>query len=355
MKHLIFSTLLLLNTFCAYAQITISAGDLPVIGLQIEQGIDTMPESNLQPGGTGPNTWDFSDLEDHETDQIYFRSPQGLPYANQFPGATIAVDDGNNFYQYLKLTNQVLQILGVAGDFQIDDSTSFSISSAFTPPQTLLQLPATYNQAFNENIRQVIQWPLGLFFDSIRLVSNTHRVVKIDAYGMVKTPAGDFNTLRVREHAASLDSTFGYSGGVWLLLDASTEPDTSVNFGWWGKINGYAFPLVEFNMDPDDIEHHVQSASWVKSISTGTAEQLPQSAWHLYPNPAQEFVYLEWPEELGGGRIEVYDLQGRLMMEQNIAGQPERLSLRALQPGVYAIALKNAQGRTMGVKMLEVW
>jgi hypothetical protein len=139
MKHLIFTILLLLNTFCAFAQITINAGDLPVIGLHIEQGIDTMPESNLQPGGTGPNTWDFSDLEDHETDQIYFRSPQGLPFANQFPDATIAVDDGNNFYQYLKVSSSILQILGVAGNFQVDDTTTFSISSAFTPPQTLLQ------------------------------------------------------------------------------------------------------------------------------------------------------------------------------------------------------------------------
>lgn len=355
MKYLIFTTLLLLNTFCAFSQITISADDLPVIGLHIEQGIDTMPESNLQPGGTGSNTWDFSDLEDHETEQIYFRSPQGLPFSNQFPGATIAVDDGNNFYQYLKLSSSILQILGVGGDFQVDDTTSFSISAAFTPPQTLLQLPATYNQAFDENIRQVLQWPLGIFFDSIRVVANTHRVVKIDAYGMVKTPAGDFNSLRVKEHASTIDSTFAFVGGFWTLLDVSLQPDTSVNFGWWGKINGYAFPLVEFEMDPDDLEGHVQSASWVKSLSTGTGEQSLQNAWSLYPNPAHEFVYFEWPEDLSGGKIEVYDLLGKLVVQQNIADQPMRLDLHALQPGVYIVALKNGQGSMVGVKTLEVW
>jgi hypothetical protein len=355
MKHLILTTLLLLSTFCAFAQITINAGDLPVIGLVVEQGIDTMPESNLQPGGTGLQTWDFSDLEDHETDQIYFRSPQGLPFAGQFPGATIAVDDDNNFYQYLKLSSQVLQILGVGGNFQVDDSTSFALSAAFTPPQTLLQLPATYNQNFDENIRQVLQWPLGVFFDSIRIVANTHRVVKIDAYGLVTTPAGEFNTLRVKEHASTIDSTFGYTGGLWFLLDAPTQPDTSVNFGWWGKINGYAFPLVEFDMDPNDLEGHVQSASWVKSLSTGTGEQLLQTDWRLYPNPAHEFVNIEWPEDLNGGLIQVYDMQGRLMVEKNIADQPEWLPLRSLQPNTYVVVLKDGQGRVAGVKKLGVW
>lgn len=355
MKHLIFTTLLLFIAFCAKAQITISAGDLPVIGLYVEQGIDTMPESGLQPGGTGPNTWDFSELEDHETDQIYFRSPQGLPFADKFPGATIVVDDGNSLYQYIKLSSQALQILGVAANFQVDDTTFVPIAVPFAPPRTILQLPATYNQTFDENYRQVIQFPVGAFFDSIRIITNTNHIAKIDAYGMVKTPAGDFNTLRVKEHNITRDSTLGFAFGVWTLLDVSPQPDTNVTFSWWGKINGYAFPLVEFQMDPTDNEGHVQSATWVKDIATGTEEQLPQSAWRLYPNPAQESVYLEWPEAVNGGRIEVYDLQGRMIMEQNIADQPERLPLRALQPGVYAIALKNAQGRTMGVKMLEVW
>jgi len=354
MKYLVFTLGFFLNTFCALAQITLNANDMPVIGVFIEQGLDTMPESNLQPGGTGFNTWDFSDLEDHETQGIHFRAPQGLPFSNQFPGATIAVDDGNNFYQYLKLTNQSLQILGLAGNFQVDDTTFFSIAVPITPPQTLLQFPATYNQAFDENLQQVIQWPLGFIFDSIRVVSNIHRTVKIDAYGTMKSPAGDFNTLRVKEHAATRDSTFAYAGGFWTLLDVSPYPDTSVNFSWWGKINSYAFPLVEFEMDPSDIDHHVQFASWVKNISTSAKEQTAQGRWRLYPNPAREFVNFEWPENLTGGRLELYDLQGRLVVEKNITDQPEKLELHSLHPNMYVVVLKNAQGRIVGIKMLEV-
>ena len=354
MKYLIFAALLLLNTICAFAQITITAGDLPVIGLVIEQGNDTMPESNLQPGGVGPGAWDFTDLEDHETDEIYFRSPQGLPFADQFPGATTVVDDGSDFNQFIKVSSQIAQILGVAGNFQVDDTTFFPLAVPFTPPRTILQLPATYNQAFDENFRQVIQWPLGAFFDSIRIVEVIHHTAKIDAYGMLKTPAGEFNTLRVKEHAFRRDSTFGYAGGVWILLDASPEPDTNVTFSWWGKINGYAFPLVQFEMDPNDIESHVQSATWVKNISTGTNEQLPLSAWQLYPNPAREFVYFECPEDMRGGLLDVYDTQGRLVVEKNITDQPERLNLHSLQPNMYVVVLKNGQGRIVGVKTLEV-
>ncbi|HRI62161.1 MAG TPA: hypothetical protein PK228_20615, partial [Saprospiraceae bacterium] len=178
MKHLIFTTLLLLSASCAFAQITINAGDLPVIGLVAEQAVDTMPDSGLQPGGTGLQTWDFTDLEDHVTNNLYFKAPQGLPFANQFPGATIAVDDGAGFYQYIKLSSQVLQILGVAGNFQVDATTFFPVSVPYSPPRTILQLPATYNQAYDENFRQVIQWPLGAFFDSIRIISNVHHIAK---------------------------------------------------------------------------------------------------------------------------------------------------------------------------------
>ncbi len=354
MKQLLFSAILLFFTCFVSAQIVINASDLPVIGLKVEQGIDSSPGAEVAPGDAGLNFWDFSGLNDDESFELYFRAPQGSPFSNAFPGATIAAVDIDGFYQYLQLTNQGLLALGVAGYFENSDSTTIPIVIPFTPPQTFLPLPATYNQSFDENIRSVIQLPGNGFVDSIRVVSHVHRTVKIDAYGLMITPAGQFNTLRLKEHRSNVDSTFAYATGLWLFIDASEEPDTSINYSWWGKIDGYAFPVAELEMDPQDPENLVFQATWVKDISTKTSEPAQALVWRLYPNPASESVTIELPEGMDGVRLEMFDLQGRRVAEKNISGPVEQLPLGSLAPNPYVVVLKNRQGRVVGAKVLEV-
>lgn len=69
----------------------------------------------------------------------------------------------------------------------------------------------------------------------------------------------------------------------------------------------------------------------------------------LYPNPATErvFVATDLPSGLKVERIEVLDLQGRVLMAQPIAGQQTtyEVPLHTLQPGMYLLRLSTNQGQ----------
>ncbi|MDO8366797.1 MAG: hypothetical protein Q7T20_08385 [Saprospiraceae bacterium] len=91
MKNLPFLFCLLMFVTISNAQMVINASDMPFIGQEIEQGNDTMPGAQIQPGGTGLNSWDFSDLEDHLTLKLRVRPPAEAPFYTQYPSATAAM------------------------------------------------------------------------------------------------------------------------------------------------------------------------------------------------------------------------------------------------------------------------
>jgi len=65
----------------------------------------------------------------------------------------------------------------------------------------------------------------------------------------------------------------------------------------------------------------------------------------VYPNPASETLYLESRSDLAQGTVSIFDLSGRLVMEQALtlsAAQPtQRLELRDLEAGLYTVRLNN--------------
>ncbi|MEM9819885.1 MAG: GEVED domain-containing protein, partial [Bacteroidota bacterium] len=76
---------------------------------------------------------------------------------------------------------------------------------------------------------------------------------------------------------------------------------------------------------------------------------LSTKALHLFPNPAADFVFVDWKEKEGqAGTIQVYDSHGHLQMEQKVdgfTGQVIRLELGVLQNGWYTISVKTEKGK----------
>jgi hypothetical protein len=67
----------------------------------------------------------------------------------------------------------------------------------------------------------------------------------------------------------------------------------------------------------------------------------------LYPNPATDIVWLK-ADDLGIGRVKIFDLSGRLVQVNTIADHQSTMaiSLDTFSPGVYIVVIENETGKT---------
>ena len=89
-------------------------------------------------------------------------------------------------------------------------------------------------------------------------------------------------------------------------------------------------------------------------FETGVAEALPEVALSLAPNPTAATSVVRWAEPSAGGRLQLFDARGRVVLEEAVApGQAElRLEVAGLSAGVYSVAYRGAEG--VGVMRLVV-
>lgn len=99
----------------------------------------------------------------------------------------------------------------------------------------------------------------------------------------------------------------------------------------------------------------VYSAPMEEVVSTGqpTANA---SVWSVFPNPAQERLYIRQHIQNGSfeGEARLYDATGRLRLRQSIGADAPSIGVSHLAPGVYYIELNDTQGRVTGVEKVVV-
>lgn len=81
-----------------------------------------------------------------------------------------------------------------------------------------------------------------------------------------------------------------------------------------------------------------------KSLITASGNPiLKQPVFHLYPNPADQYIRVEFPEEhpFSSLRYAIIDSQGRTVFETN--EHPNEINLSGLAPGLYFFVVQNRQ------------
>ncbi len=337
----------------ASCQIGILATDVNPIGLQGIQSRDSFPDAGIQPGGPGMQAWDFSALKDQSSDTLTALAPAETPFSDSYPDADIAVRRNSDLYVYLRKTDNDLQLMGVTGKllyqgFTVEGSLSFG------PEQTILAFPAEWEAGYTESVRSTIQVPgsvIGSTFDSLRLRSQTYREVVYDAYGTLKTPAGEYETLRAREIESGMDSVYILSGGIWFPLQAS-EKDTVVYYNWWTNQGGLGFPLVQVESNPAGT---IKLVSWLRDVVTSeTAAVLPQVAWEVYPNPARTALTVSFPGGQAGDQLLLQDLSGREVMRHPLVNGTSTYPLSGIAPGNYMLVIVGRSGSVRAFRQVAV-
>lgn len=349
----IFQTVAIFALFPIFsnAQITIQADQIKPLGLYAIQARDTMLDASVVPGGNGLQTWDFTALKDQDKDTLHFYLPSETPYDTLFPQANLAATIDSAGYIYFEKNADHLTTLGSYGTLSTNGIT-LTTALKYNPGRTIIRFPMELNGTYPETIKSIIQVPGSAvgqpFFDSIRAVSTLQRIVEIDAYGLITSPVGTFNSLRSKEVKTELDSVFLLVGTVWSGSQFSA-PTSDTTYNWWTNENGFGLPVVSIQIDGDGDTR----ASWLYDFISNTAGTQLLMDINLFPNPASDQLTLDVPHDFQG-KVELYNMNGSLFLTRLVTSGQETIDISSLNQGSYVLVLKDQLEKLSGFAKFEV-
>jgi len=351
MKTKLFTIALALASMNISAQIIVTDVDLMSIGDIIYQAHDTVPAPSISIGNAGPNqTWDFSSLQEMETETIEVISPVGTLYASMHPTANLCIEMDNDLL-YLDKTSNGVEMVGF-GDL--------SVNMLMTP------LPLTYNLTHQDGPNTIMDSvfanpglldhsfapvissnPLYDQIDSLKIKAVITSNFNVDAWGEVIIPLGNYDALRLKvEETTSTEfytycSTAGLGGG-WFSAQAFFPIETEIanRYQWWSNDPMFKFMLAELEVDSLD---NVEAASFLIAPFTNSVSDLPTNNFNIYPIPATNNLTIDAQNnELTS--LELVDVTGKLILEKEFT-QSTNFDVSLIAKGMYFLNLETVEGK----------
>lgn len=340
-KSLLIVSALILSSWVAKAQITITMADIASPITVIQQATDTMPTIVIGAPGIS-QTWNFTALNTHSTDTLNFISPTWAPQAAQFPGSNLAVEfAGQGAYAYASNTSSSMTVMGSSQVMDFGAGPSDLIPKN-TPAEILTNYPATYLTNFTNNYTTNLKYffgvdpGFGFVIDTIRQKTMVTKYSNVDAWGAVSTPLfSNVPCIRYAETKNTKDSVWAYitALGGWNFIQETI--DSSKQFSWWG--NGIGFPLVDASTNwAADTVWQVQ---WLKATpAAGINDFTAKTSVSVYPNPAQNEITFDI-SSAEAIAVDVCDITGRVIDSYSLSGNVLKVNTETFTNGVYVYSL----------------
>jgi hypothetical protein len=288
MKHFAV-TLLLLSSMDMYAQPTLSANNVQLLGrtFPMHQVLD--PFTSTWSGNGMDQTWEFGGalLELNAATSTYV-DPVETPYAAEHPGSNLAqvvtTTEGTT-YNYYTFGGGQLAVLaeGVGGTSPV----------IYTDPRIILVFPLAYPYLFDDTYEV-----LGTEYD----VTGSYA-----GYGTLVTAFGTYtNVVKVTRTGGHID--FYHSNPVQPLV-------TIVPGG----------PMY----------------LWDDALMTDVGEAPGTVRLAAFPNPATDRVRISGAERIGSWSL--FNAQGSAVASGQTLNAPYDLDIHALSPGTYTLLVRDAK------------
>lgn len=77
--------------------------------------------------------------------------------------------------------------------------------------------------------------------------------------------------------------------------------------------------------------------------------------WNIYPNPATTYINLSFSQILHTNKykVDIHDLNGRLVLENKLIEQNNNIDISELQPGTYLVKIKNNNQYLSSAQILQ--
>ena len=329
----------------ANAQITIGADDMPGAGDTLR--FRTADGSAIPLAQIGDDQiWDFGFLTPQASVadttvtvgstpflyQFYFNNAFLFPnyvadYAMKGPSIGFQQLSLSDLYDYYRVDADGFRNVGFGANVN-----GLPTSVRRQPVDRIHQFPMNYGNENTSFSAFEVTVPTLLYFGQDQQRTNT-----VDGWGTIYLPADTFEVLRVRSVLQRTDTIYIEQFGFGFSLP---EPET-VEYKWIAA--GMGAPVLEvvttgevvistrFFYEPEDITTVLPVAS-------------REPAFDLYPNPAQQEVFIGIPQGISG-TLSVLDAAGRVAHESFVSsGLLHRLDLNNLANGTYSVQLRSAEG-----------
>lgn len=337
MKHFV-AIILIFSAFQLQAQITIDNNDMPSPGYWARLSVaDTVFQPDLQTVGANLN-WDFTGMNAVTQRKDTFGSVNDIPILirllflssnlvriQETPDSLggIALSEG---YQFFRKTNSRFENNGLGGTI---NGIPFGLSN--NPDDIIYRFPLNYQDVDSSESLAQLNIP-GVFY----VERSVKRWNEVDAWGQLETPYGTFNALRVKTTIQESDSIAADT--ISFRINVPTRRE----YKWLAKEE--KIPVMTVNtvlVGGNEVPAGIQYVDSLRNTggTTAVAEELNSIA-KMYPNPTSDLLNLEILEQLGeDARIEVYDLKGQKLMDQNLVYGINQLMLGNMPKGIYHLRI----------------
>ena len=311
------------------AQIVITSDDMPSAG-NIFAIANAIPDPSIDLNETGANhVWNYSSLSKLNSTADTFIDTHQLPLIIQLFFSTSNLADQSNIdlsfgqfslddiYSIYKKSSSQYELDGYAGTLN-----GLSIPAAYSAKDILYRFPLSYGNKDSSDASLLFSFP-GLIYIS----QERHRVNEVDGWGMIQTPSGTYDALRIKSTISDVDSVY-----IDTLKFGSKFTLLTYEYKWLAVASGIpVFEIVAEDVSGTPVisqvlyqEHSIQSA-----VDAVNAKPV-----NIFPNPASAFFHIELPEN-APAMIRCYDEAGRLKIGKTISSFDDVIDVSKWQSGYY--------------------
>ncbi|HKJ34447.1 MAG TPA: T9SS type A sorting domain-containing protein [Balneolales bacterium] len=341
-------------TFNLKAQITITQSDVQnLIGqtFQVKTfASDSAKDFTSLAAQTGANqTFDFTGIASF--DQAYNGSIQYISLPADIPGSTLPNFQNANFaikinltstgqvtdstaWVYQKVTKDSLNLAGIVfvtqSDFNNDGISPDTVTFSYNPCLTEAELPLTYQSAWKDTAKYSTIISDTVFSQTVQTD------VVVDGYGMLKTPSGSTECLRLKRTTVIITNIGGNSSSATTgSIDFITKSGSAVAASI--ALDGNGNPL---------------SAQYTELSSSTPIEAPPKVVDNYrlnqnYPNPFNPTTVISYTlNQAGPVTLQVYNALGQKIATlvngtQSAGSHRITFIAKGLNSGVYFYKLKS--------------
>lgn len=363
-KHLLTALTFGLTGVCAMAQITIDENDFP-------SGSDTAMISvaditNIDLTETGADfIWDFSDLHiaSQRIDTFFSMTTASFGYQYQFNNLLTEPDYVSDYYYdligfdlagadaigvtvekpvgFARITSTSFQNVGIGLKLN-----GFEVPMAADTVDTEYELPMTYLDAWASDSYTYVD--MNPAFDAI-FQRYQYRTSEVDGWGTITTRFGTFDVIRVRSEIVYSDSAyldFGFGGPQWVPLPTPTE----AVYTWWSEGNKVpVMKIVAQVVGGNETITRIEFKDKYRNVVG--IEESENLAGELYPNPANQIVYLSTDPEVT--RVEILDIAGNQIYNSEVTDASMQIDVANWAAGFYIVNFYSNQAMSSAKLIIE--
>lgn len=356
LKRTLLALLAVLLVSGIQAQVTVTDADMPSPGDLLRYSIsDSFPDlADVSATVGGGLSWDYSWFNPvaQRTDSFVAIGDVPITIRFFFPfSANLALyietpDSIGGFglgagYQIYQVSGGAYQNLGFGGTL-----SGIPISLVNNPTDTVLSLPLQVGDADSSVSTATLAVPNLIYYSQSR-----KRVWEADADGQLTTPFGTFTTVRVHSTVTGQDSI------AFDTLAFSFNPPVQETFDWYSPDHPGSLLSVGVSGQDSTIQF-VSNLSYADSLRDVLQIQLgltnPQTRpLGMYPNPAQQDLYVEIPDQRGTLSMSIFALNGQEVWSGPLMVGQDHVKLPVLPKGIYQVVVKSEEEIYQGKLLIE--